>query len=239
VFLNIIPNQKKVVADLIAGRAPNTEIGKQANQRTTHNNYFTLPVLFLMLSNHYPTTFANPATIPLTVTLVIVAGAIVRHFYNIRHALHGDNWKSPWWAWAVAAIAMLTAFYVGMASSPSGRERLGLPPLQPAERAEPAKKADSGPAPLQSAAADLPPKAVVEVISTRCAMCHAAEPAYEDIQIAPKNVRFDTAEEIARAAPAIRIQAVLTHQMPPNNITDITPRERAVLAQWLSNGQAR
>ena len=233
VFLNIIPNQKKVVADLIAGRSPDPEFGKQAKQRSTHNNYFTLPVLFLMLSNHYPTTYANPATIPLTVTLVIVAGAVVRHFYNIRHALHGDNWKSPWWAWAVAAVAVLTAFYVGMASSPSGRERLGLPPLQPAETVGPDKKADAGIETFGRAQLALPPRPVVDVISARCGMCHAAEPVFEGIQIAPKNIRFDTMEEIAREAPVIRVQAVLSHQMPPNNITDMTARERAILADWL------
>lgn len=232
VFLNIIPNQKKVVADLIAGRTPNPDYGKQAKQRSTHNNYFTLPVLFLMLSNHYPTTYANPATIPLTVTLVIVAGAVVRHFYNVRHALHGDNWSSPWWAWAVAALAVLTAFYVGMASSPSGRERLGLPPLQPAEATMPGKKADIGTT-ERVAGADLPPRQVVDVIATRCGMCHAAEPAYEGIQIAPKNVRFDTPDEISRQAAAIRVQAVMSHAMPPNNVTEMTAHERDILASWL------
>ena len=54
VFLLIIPNQKKVVADLIAGKTPDPKLGKQAKQRSTHNNYLTLPVIFLMLSNHYP-----------------------------------------------------------------------------------------------------------------------------------------------------------------------------------------
>jgi uncharacterized membrane protein len=54
VFFTIIPNQKVVVADLIAGRTPDPEYGKIAKQRSTHNNYLTLPVIFLMLSNHYP-----------------------------------------------------------------------------------------------------------------------------------------------------------------------------------------
>ena len=233
VFLNIIPNQKKVVADLIAGRTPNPAFGKQAKQRSTHNNYFTLPVLFLMLSNHYPTTYANAAVIPLTVTLVIVAGAVIRHFYNIRHSLHGDNWRSPWWAWAVAAVALLSAFYVGMATSPSGRERLGLPPLQPAALAPATKASDAQTAPPKLALIDLPPKAAVDVIAARCSMCHAAEPVQDGIQIAPKNVRLETPAEIAREAPAIRVQAVLSHAMPPNNITGMTAEERDVLADWL------
>lgn len=228
VFLNIIPNQKKVVADLMAGRSPNPEFGKQAKQRSTHNNYLTLPVVFMMISNHYPTTFADNAVIPLIVTLVIVAGAVIRHFFNIRHRLHGDNWRSPWWAWAVATIVLLAAFYVGMAASPSGRERLGLPPM--AEPAPPGKAADAGPTRMAEA---LPPQVVVDVISTRCAMCHAAEPVFEGLQIAPKNVRLDTPESIAQEANAIRVQAVLSHAMPPNNITEMTPDERRVLAAWL------
>ncbi|MCW6512484.1 urate hydroxylase PuuD [Lichenifustis flavocetrariae] len=234
VFLNIIPNQRKVVADLIAGRAPNPEFGKQAKQRSTHNNYFTLPVLFMMISNHYPTTYANAATIPLTVTLVIVAGALVRHFYNVRHSLHGNNWASPWWAWAVATLAMFAAFYVGMAASPSGRERLGLPPA--AETVDPGKKADAAPAAVRRGAFELPPQKVIDVISTRCSMCHAAEPVFEGLQIPPKNIRFDTPEEIGREAAAIRVQAVMSHAMPPNNITEMTPGERAVLAAWLLPG---
>ena len=233
VFLNIIPNQRKVVADLVAGRVPDPSYGKQAKQRSTHNNYFTLPVLFLMVSNHYPTTYANNATIPLTVTLVIVAGAVIRHFYNVRHSLHGNNWASPWWAWAVAALALFSAFYVSMASSPSGRERLGLPPLQqPADAGVPAKKAETSPVPVHLAGA-LPPTAVVDVISTRCGMCHAAEPVFEGIQIAPKNIQFDRPEDIAREADAIRVQAVMSHAMPPNNITEMTDAERQILQAWL------
>jgi uncharacterized membrane protein len=224
VAMNIMPNQRKVVADLIAGRTPNPDYGKQAKQRSTHNNYFTLPVLFLMLSNHYPTTYANQRAIPAIVVLVIVAGAIVRHFYNRRHA---DHAKSPWWAWAVAALAMWTAFYVAMASSPSGRERLGLPPL---------KQSQAAPVTPEGRAV---PARVVEVVTTRCAVCHAADPVWEGIQIAPKAVHLDTPDAIARQADAIRIQAVLTHTMPPNNVTGITPQERDVLAAWLSQTASR
>ncbi len=234
VFLNIIPNQKKVVADLVAGRSPNPAFGKQAKQRSTHNNYFTLPVLFMMLSNHYPTTYANNATIPFTVTLVIIAGAVIRHFFNVRHSVHGDDHKSPWWAWAVAALMLWTAFWVGMASSPSGRERLDMAPVHPAEAAAPGKVADAAPWSVTMLAAGPPPRRVVEIVSTRCVMCHGAEPVQDGIQIAPKAVMFDTPEEIAREADAIRVQAVMTHAMPPNNVTEMTADERAELARWLA-----
>ncbi len=58
--MNIIPNQKKVIADLIAGREPNPDYGKQAKTRSSHNNYMTLPVLFLMICGHYPFTYSTP-----------------------------------------------------------------------------------------------------------------------------------------------------------------------------------
>ncbi len=74
----------------------------------------------------------------------------------------------------------------------------------------------------------------MNVIGTRCSMCHASEPLWPGLAAAPKGVLLDTPEHVARFAPAIRIQAVLTHAMPPNNITDMQPEERDELARWLA-----
>ena len=216
VFMIIMPNQRRTIAALEKGEAPNPAYAKQAKQRSAHNNYITLPVLFLMLSNHYPMFWANAAVIPLIVCLVIVAGAIIRHFYNVRHA---DHSKSPWWAWGVAAAAMIAVFFVAMTSSPGGRARLGL-------------AAREAPNAIVQASA-LPPPHVVDIVSSRCAMCHAPEPVWDGIQIAPKGVMLDTPERVAARAGEIRMQAVLTHAMPPNNITEISPDERRQLAAWL------
>ncbi|MEE7446362.1 cysteine desulfurase, partial [Methylobacterium radiotolerans] len=76
--------------------------------------------------------------------------------------------------------------------------------------------------------------AVMAVVGTRCAMCHAAEPLWPGLTSPPKGVLLDSPEHVARFAPAIRLQAVLTHAMPPNNITDMQPEERAALARWLA-----
>jgi uncharacterized membrane protein len=86
VFLVIIPNQKKVVADLIAGRKPDPALGRQAGQRSLHNNYLTLPVIFFMISSHYPAMYGHPWS-PLIALGVVVAGGLVRHFFNITN--HG------------------------------------------------------------------------------------------------------------------------------------------------------
>ena len=65
-------------------------------------------------------------------------------------------------------------------------------------------------------------------------MCHAADPVWAGIALPPKGIRLDTPEHIARAAEAIRVHAVLSDAMPPNNITRIEPEERRVLAAWLA-----
>jgi uncharacterized membrane protein len=217
VFFIIMPNQRKSVAALIAGQTPDPAWGKTSKQRSTHNNYITLPVLFMMLSNHYPVTYSNAGVIPALVTLVIIAGALVRYFYNMWH---GDHDKAPWWAWFVAAVAIWAAFWVCMAASPGMREVIGLAPTPP----------------VAIASANLPkaPADVVNVVSTRCSMCHTPEPVFEGIGEAPKGVLLDTPEHIAKYAPAIRTQAVMSHAMPPNNITEMTPQERAILAKWLA-----
>jgi uncharacterized membrane protein len=86
VFFVIIPNQKIVVADLIAGREPDARLGQQAGQRSLHNNYLTLPVIFMMISNHYPILFGHPWS-PLIALGIVVAGGLIRHFFNITN--HG------------------------------------------------------------------------------------------------------------------------------------------------------
>ncbi len=84
VFVIIIPNQKKVVADLIAGKEPDPRLGQIGKQRSLHNNYMTLPVLLMMISNHYPMTFSNPYNWVILAGLALV-GVMVRHFFNLRH----------------------------------------------------------------------------------------------------------------------------------------------------------
>ena len=213
VAMNIIPNTKKVIADLIAGREPNPAYGKQAKTRSTHNNYLTLPVIFLMISGHYPLTFTSPHAWVI-VGLVLVAGAIVRYFYNQRHAGKG----SPWWTWIVAALALLAAVVVSMLSNPIGRARLGLAAIDP---------------PAMVANAHVPAD-VNDVITSRCSMCHASEPVWAGLATPPKGILLDSPDQIARNAQLIMEQAVMTHAMPPNNITEITAQERHVLAMWLA-----
>ena len=110
VFLIIIPNQKKTVAALLAGKEPDAALGLAGKQRSVHNNYLTLPVVFLMISNHYPLIFATRFNWVM-VAIVLAIGPIIRHFFNSRHEGKG----SPWWTWGIAAAGMLAIAWLSAA----------------------------------------------------------------------------------------------------------------------------
>lgn len=211
VFLTIIPNQKIVVADLMAGREPDPKLGMQAKQRSLHNNYLTLPVLFLMLGTHYPLAWSS-AYAPAIVAMVIVAGALVRHFFNTMHAGKGY----VWWTWGGAAAALAVAAFLSVA---------GRPTFDTVNWEAGAGRPEAQTAAFQEA---------MVVIQGRCAMCHATEPAWAGLASPPKGVRFESPDDILRHASAIRSQSVLTDAMPPGNITQMTPDERRIVAAWLA-----
>ena len=124
VFAVIIPNQKKIVAALLAGQPPDPQLGLSSKQRSVHNNYLTLPVIVLMISNHYPLLFATRYNW-LIVAIVLALGPIIRHFFNARHA----GKKSPWWVWGVAAAGMLV---IAMLSAAGPRDvKAGSLPAPP------------------------------------------------------------------------------------------------------------
>jgi uncharacterized membrane protein len=114
VFLLIIPNQKKIVAALLAGQSPDPKLGKAGKERSVHNNYLTLPVVVLMISNHYPLLFATRFNWVI-VAIILALGPVIRHFFNERHA----GRKSPWWVWGVAAFGMIA---IGFLSAAGPRE---------------------------------------------------------------------------------------------------------------------
>jgi len=114
VFIVVIPNQKKIVNALLAGVEPKAHWGEQGKQRSVHNNYLTLPVVFLMVSTHYPLLFATRFNW-LIVAIVLAIGPVIRHFFNARHA--GQD--SPWWTWVVAAAGMIA---VGLLSTAGPRD---------------------------------------------------------------------------------------------------------------------
>ncbi len=211
VFMVIIPNQKIVVADLKAGRTPDPKYGKIAKQRSTHNNHLTLPVLFLMLSNHYPLVFATEYNW-IIASLVFLMGVTIRHWFNTRHAKKGN----PHWTWGVTAILFLIIAWLSTA---------------PMRHVSDAEDAALSPAALVYASAPGFDD-VVSIVQGRCSMCHAAEPSWEGMYWPPKNVVLETPAQIAHEARRIAMQAGYSHAMPPGNLTYIEPTERAAIVEW-------
>ena len=210
VFMIIMPNQRIVVADLKAGRKPDPKYGKIAKQRSTHNNYLTLPVVFLMLSNHYPLVFATEYNW-LIASLVFLMGVTMRHWFNTRHARKG----SPHWTWFVTVVIFLII------------AALSTAPLR--------HRADAmTPSALTYAAASGFDD-VVTIVQNRCSMCHAAEPVYDGVHWAPKGVVLETPAQIAAEAERIYLQSGLTHAMPPANISAMEPSEREAIILWVQS----
>ncbi len=218
VFFIIIPNQKIVVADLKAGRTPDPKYGRIAKQRSTHNNYLTLPVIFLMLSNHYPLAFATRYNWVIA-SLVFLMGVVIRHYFNTRHAGKGR----PNWTWGAAAA--IFAAIIWLSTQPTiytARVRADgtLPPL--AEK---------------MAASSLFPE-VVDVVTSRCSMCHSSAPAWPGLVAPPRGVTLETETEIALMAPQIYLQAGRSNAMPPANVSGIEQAERNLIAAWFEKASA-
>lgn len=208
----IMPNQRIVVADLKAGRVPDPKYGKIAKLRSTHNNYLTLPVIFLMLSNHYPLAFATEYNW-IIASLVFLMGVTIRHYFNARHARAGN----PTWTWLVTAILFMLIVWL---STPTMYETV-----------EEAEARDLTPFEQRMASADGFDEAH-DIILGRCSMCHAREPFYDGIRWAPKGVLLETRADIARNARLIYLQSGVTDAMPPANVTFMEPEDRAVIARW-------
>jgi uncharacterized membrane protein len=216
VFLVIIPNQKIVVADLRAGRSPDPRFGKIAKLRSTHNNYLTLPVVFLMLSNHYPLAFGTDNAW-IIAALVFLMGVTIRHWFNSRHARSG----SPDWTWAATAVIFFAIVWLSTPGAQDiGRRGEAIAP---------------GAAEARFAAAEGFAEAR-EIVLGRCAMCHAVEPVWDGLNRAPKGVVLETDTDIARHAREIYLQAGVSHAMPPGNLTWMEPGERAQIVRWYRAG---
>jgi len=202
-----------VVADLKAGRTPAAYLGMQAKQRSLHNNYLTLPVIFLMLSNHYPLAFATEFNWVIA-SLVFLIGVLIRHYFNTIHARKGN----PHWTWAASAILFVIIMWLST-----------VPQVLTGERKISAAEERF------ISSAHFP--AVRDTVMGRCGMCHAEETAYEGIHIAPKNVKLDNDNDIAAHAREIYLQAGRSHAMPPGNVSGITEEERRLLVTWFEEAR--
>jgi len=156
VFFWIIPGQRKVVAQLRAGEQPDPIHGQRAKQRSVHNTYFTLPVLVAMLSNHYGFLYSGPRNW-LVLLVLMVAGALIRHFFVARHKAKALGKPAPW---GPAAVGMVMLAGLVAALAPRVPEEAGAVP--------------AGPVTLQQ---------VHAVVEQRCVVCHNAQVSNKNVQL--------------------------------------------------------
>ncbi len=204
----IIPGQRKLVEAMRAGQTPDPVYGQRGKQRSVHNNYFTLPVLFIMISNHYAMTY-NHAYSWLVLAAIMAAGVLIRHFFNLRHKGR--------LAWGYPAAGVLLLLIVAAAIAPK--------PLPPAP---------AGNSGVASGAADF--ARVQAIIDQRCVSCHSATPNQPGFATAPLGMMLQTPELIHQHAAKIYQQAVQLKSMPIGNLTQMTDEERAVIGAWFAAG---
>ena len=207
VLMIIIPGQKKVVASLLANETPNPIHGAIAKQRSLHNNYLTLPVIFIMISNHYPLIYATKYSW-IIISIILIIGALIRHFFNIKHT----GAKPPYWVCIPIIILGAIVFYIS---------DLGKPKLNNIKN-------------TANLIELIPEKTLVsaqEIIVSKCSMCHAKEPLWENMRNAPKLVNLETSTDIINNIDNIYKQSVLSYAMPPGNISFLEENERSLIYQ--------
>ncbi len=215
VFFWIIPGQRKVIASIKAGEPVDPVHGQRGKQRSVHNTYFTLPVLFAMLSNHYSFTYSHPQNW-LVLIVMMLAGALIRQFFVMRHAYKLGRNRNPL-PYALVGVLLIAGAIVWMKPPPA-------PAAAPVAMNSGAVYA--GPA---GAAGQNDYEKLQQVMAQRCYQCHG-----EQLQM--KNIRLDSPALLSRHAQAVYQQVVVSKLMPMNNATGMLDAERALVRQWFESG---
>ncbi|MDB4960799.1 MAG: hypothetical protein JWP01_798 [Myxococcales bacterium] len=210
VWMCIVPSQHELINATKAKREQDPRLSIRAKQRSIHNNYLTFPLLFIMVSNHFGSATSHPLNW-LILILVMIGGAGIRHFMNIRYRGGGRELAKAAW--------LLPAFGMGA---------FAIAGLMVVSRIVPKGVVDStGPVAFSR---------VQEIVATRCITCHSAQPSDDVFRSPPAGVLFDTPAQIKVMAARIHLRAVEQQNMPFNNKTQITPEERGELGRWYRDG---
>ncbi|MET0279603.1 MAG: urate hydroxylase PuuD [Steroidobacteraceae bacterium] len=220
VFFVIIPGQREMVRAKQQGREADPEPGRRGKLRSVHNTYFTLPVLFTMLSNHYAITFGSRWNW-LVLIAMCTAGALIRAWFVARHhtATHGG--RTPAWT-VVTGLLLLLGVMVALMPMPA----------EPRTAAAPAPVAGSAD-PVQQRFAR-----IEQIVHQRCAGCHAATPTQPGFAVAPKGLMLETPEQLLTHLAPVQLQ-VASRAMPIGNLSGMTDDERSELLDWIRDGAAR
>ena len=208
VFFTIIPAQKAMVKAATEGTPLDPTLGKNALARSLHNNYFTLPVLFVMVSNHFPSTFGH--SYPWAILAAITLGtAGVKHWLNLREKHQTDTavWVLP------TAVALLLG--VVFVTAPPAQNSAGT---------------------AANCTPNVGIRQVNMIVQTRCVRCHSSRPTDDVFKSPPNGVVYDTPEDIIRLKDKIMQRVVVTKTMPQNNKTHMTQEERDLIRCWIEQG---
>jgi uncharacterized membrane protein len=223
VLFVIIPGQKRMVAALARGETPDPLPGRRGKQRSVHNTYFTLPVVFAMLSIHYATAYAH-AHSWLVLALFMAAGALIRQFF-VRWHSGGRAWWLLGAAGALLAVvfALLAPRAAATVAPSAGTATPSAIPGTPA--------ANATPAPLPALAMTAPDTAAIHpILAHHCSACHSARPTM--MPSAPLGMIYDTPEQVETHAARIHLQTAVLKVMPPGNLTRMSDDERAAIDRW-------
>jgi uncharacterized membrane protein len=212
VLFVIIPGQRELVRAKQQGREPDAAPGLKGKQRSVHNTYFTLPVLFVMISNHYAMTYGGRRNW-LVLIAVSFAGACIRAWFVARHKPQERGAFSA--VPAVLAVLTLAAVVLALA-----------PPLN----VKPATARPAAPA-VEDARVQL-------ILEERCAPCHAASPTEAGFNGPPNGIVLESIDQVLAHLPQVQQQLTM-RTMPLGNLTGMTDDERATLLMWLGHGAGR
>jgi uncharacterized membrane protein len=209
VFFVIIPGQRELVRAKLAGSQPDPRHAIAGKLRSTHNTYFTLPVLFVMISNHYAMTFGARDNW-LVLIAICAAGVCIRLYFVARHKAHERNGRtSPLFAIAGALTLAGVAFALTPVRSTGG----GTHPV-------------NGFGHIQA------------IVARRCVPCHSENPTQPGFTAAPNGILLDTPEHMLPHTTQM-LEQIRTRAMPIGNVTGLTEQERAELLAWIESGAQR
>jgi uncharacterized membrane protein len=248
VFRVIMPAQRNLVKAIEEKREPDPALPAKGLLRSRHNNYMTLPVLFIMISNHFPSTYGSEYNWLILAGLAIFS-ILVRHYFNTRHGSQKFAWTVPVAALGMITLAFVTSPYakkqmtpvvqapvvqeVQVSATESATEELAGNDTASTTTSSQAVPADHA---MQTASAGVSFETINKVIQERCSVCHSSTPSHAAFAAAPAGVMFDTPEEIKANVPRIVAQTVTTKVMPLGNMTQMTDEERALIGTWVEQG---
>jgi uncharacterized membrane protein len=210
VLFVIIPGQRELVRAKQQGREPDAAPGQRGKQRSVHNTYFTLPVVFVMISNHYAMTYGARNNWLVLIALSF-AGACIRAWFVARHK---PRVRGLYLDAVPAVLGVLTLAAVVLA-------------LAPSLNVKPSSAGAAGP--------EVDGARVQLIVDRRCVPCHAERPSEAGFNAPPNGIVLQNIDQVLAHLPQVQQQLAM-RTMPLGNLTGMTDDERATLLMWIGHG---